>query len=297
MTTIKTVLHYYNFYTDNEEAKEKWRAFKAEMEDRAKNSCAKLFHAHSVGDYEHYRDLIKPLDGVEITLSTKHVFSDQWTALIPEGLLPGVSAKLGDNGMVSICVFDWTLRYNHEGRYQRMGHWLEETEAMRAIRDNTWACGYCGRQERALPEVHIFCPACIDSEYLDPKTLYLTRMQAVSNLSRRPELEGAELAARLALYKKSRIEGVNENGKADVAKRRQGHIDKCDMKEKNARTERDGFLWLMDRGIPTSNFIYYHHTDTFALGWRVPITDLRAEFKDLLKDFPFTWEFSITKSI
>ena len=60
----------------------------------------------------------------------------------------------------------------------------------------------------------------------------------------------------------------------------------------NAQTERDGMIWLLDRGIQIDNVIYYNHTGRFEFGWRKPLS--REEYSALLDalgaEFPFDYD-------
>ena len=59
----------------------------------------------------------------------------------------------------------------------------------------------------------------------------------------------------------------------------------------NAKTERDGFLWLLDHAVKTSNVIYYSHTQRFNFGWRKPLSaEERSALLDVITEFPYPYD-------
>lgn len=64
-----------------------------------------------------------------------------------------------------------------------------------------------------------------------------------------------------------------------------------DVETRDAKTERDGFLWFMNRGIRVDNLIFYTHTGCFCFGWRSPIdAELRDALLDVISEFPFPYD-------
>lgn len=269
MQAVKTVLHAYNFNIANAEEKAQYLA----LVESLKAQGLRCFETH--GGASHY---VPELAG-PVELETKHLFDNQWNT----GPMVG---KAGYR------VFDWAMdsRYAHGNPNLKRGHWIEQTEEMRAVRANRCKCGYCGNQ-MTMPDVPAFCPQCLDSEHLKSDQLHLTRMQPIANNERAPLTE-AELAERLPLYKAAQIHGSTERSKVRIAKRRARLVTGRDDTIKHANIEHDGNMWLMDRGI-TEEPIYYKHTGRFCFGWRNDggvDAAVKPELIAALEGFPFPYD-------
>ncbi len=278
MDTIKTVIHEYFFNTRNKEEAEAYK----ELEAKLTAMGLKCFNSH--GGASHYNP---KLNGLTLELETKHLFNNQWNT----APIPNVSEK-------GLRVFDWAQDAGGSDRGQewgagshiKKGHWLEQTPEIKALRDNRMACGYCGHQEQAQ-KGNVFCPNCIDSEYLESKQLFLTRMKPVSDTKDRAPLTEAESAYLLPLYKQAQITGVTARGVARIAKERED-IEKTYKKDMhNTQVEHDGKLWLLDHGIHAS-VIYYNHTGRFGFGWRANGLDkeIVSELLDAITEFPYPYD-------
>lgn len=58
------------------------------------------------------------------------------------------------------------------------------------------------------------------------------------------------------------------------------------------RVDLAGKIWLLDRGLPTDNAIYYGHTGRWAFGWRKEIApEVRSLMLDHLAEFPYDYDF------
>lgn len=256
---MKTVIHQYRFNTSNPDEAAAWDALVA---DRKANGVP-LFAAISTSKK-------CPLDG-DIELETAHIFSNQWNTK------------------------DWRVFDFYQGIVPndniKAGHWLEITKEMREIRRNTNVCGYCGHQESAARGL-VFCDCCIGSEYLKEDDLHLLRMlPAGDHLPQRNPLTNAEREHLLPQYLDAQIRGNTARDKARIAKARERIESKFTATTNAAKTERDGFLWLMDHGHNTSNVIYYSHTNRFCFGWRKAIGDSEySRLADLLCEFPFDYD-------
>lgn len=276
MTTIKTVIHTYEFDVNTKAGRAAWDEFKA-----AREGFPHCFGPVFADCYFPFR----PMDGDTIELETKHLFENQWNTAPTESHPKGLR------------VFDWALQSDSAPwakdsapRGVRRGHWLEQTDEMRAIRLNTHKCGYCGAQEPA--GAFEFCPHCLDSEYLKASDLKLTRMRPISERDKPfPALTEAESAVLLPKYRNAQIHGATERGKARVAAKRARVESEYAARVANAKTEHDGFLWFMDRGINTDNLIFYSHTGKFSFGWRQPVdSELLADVLQVVSEFPYQYE-------
>lgn len=275
METIKTTLHFYSFNDIRDPEQEtEYHALCERLKAMGLKKFATISSDHSAW----MRDKIEPLDGQAVTLELKHVFDNQWNTG------PTPSSESG------LRIFDWAEPVFHNEDY-KTGQWLEQTAEMREARDNTMACGYCGYQTRAQ-RGDVFCPKCIDSEYLQEKNLPLTRMRAVSDAGRRAELTEAEAGHLLPLYREAQIHGSTERGKARIAKKRADIETEYQKTTASATIKRDGFLWLMDHGLDVNNCIYYDHTGVFTFGWRQAVgPEIRSAILNVISEFQ--WPYCI----
>lgn len=268
--TIKTILRTFEFNTRTPEGRDAWREFEA-----ARKAGPPCHGPVAAAVYFPFRDL----DGVEVTLETKHLFNNQW------------------NTACGRRVFDFALESDF-GQFApsgvRRGHWLEQTAEMRDLRRNTNACGYCGHQE-AVARGSVFCPKCIGSEYLTEKDLHLTRMCPVDEygigLKNRPPLSKAESAHLLPLFVEAQTFGNNERDRARIAAKRKDILRRRDVAIKNANAEFDGLTWLMDQGLKTENVIYYGRTGRFSFGWRTKLSAGEvSRLLEVIGEFPGSYD-------
>lgn len=268
---MKTILHSYYYNLSNHEESQAYKA----LCDNLHAQELRCFSAWGgKGSYH-----MPQLDGQEIELETKFLFSNQWN-----------TAPVGDS-KTGYRVFDWAEDYQLQNKSLKTGHWLEQTPAMKSIRESTYKCGYCGKHYfNNAPQ---FCMACIDSEYLTEKDLYLLRTAPIIPERKTfPPLNEEELAYLLPLYRKGQLEGITERGKTRRAQERHDLDTKYQQGKRTLETEYQGMLWLWKKGIKLDNVIYYSHTNKFCFGWRTPIDpDLKSRLLDILSEFPYTYEF------
>lgn len=273
---MKTKIHAYNFDTTKPAEKAAYAALVAKLK-----TGPRWMKSH--GGQGHY-DFVRDLDGQEIELETAHLFDNQWNTAPIEG-----KTEKG------LRVFDWAedvIYINgRENKTTKRGHWLEQTDEMREIRRNVDKCGYCGKQEPAA-KGYVFCPHCLDSEYLKESELHLTRMACIADRDKpRAPLTEAERAHLLPLYRDAQLHGSTERGTARLAKQRADIEAKFRTETANAKAERDGLIWLLDHGIKIDNCIYYSHTAKFSFGWRSPVSDdIRGRLLQIISEFPFPYE-------
>lgn len=275
--TIKTTIHAYCFDISKPDGKVAWLDLKA----RLKETHPHCMESH--GGQGHYH-FVRDLDGQEIDLETAHLFDNQWNT---------GPTSTSDKGL---RVFDWALDYCNgttNPRHLKRGHYLDQTDAMREIRRNTDACPYCGKQEPAA-KGNVFCPHCLDSEYLTEADLLkgITRMRPVyrGREDLKP-LTDAERAHLVPQYRAAQLHGNTERGKARIIKQREDIEKHARAVIRAAETERAGKLWLMDHGVNISNVIYYSHTGRFGFGWRQPMgADLVSGLLDIITEFPFPYD-------
>lgn len=257
---IRTTLHTYSFDTNTAGGKADWKAFKA-----ARSSGPRLHGPVLSNCYFGMLDM----DGAEVELSTNHVFDNQW------------------NTLSGRRVFDWALESEHPchaPRGVKRGHYLVQTDEMRAIRRDTYACGYCGHRS---PAPKTFCEECLGSPYLREEDLYLLRMRSLDRSESRAPLSKEEEDFLLPAYRyaqtRRRVIETDELRRKIAAER--------DEMIARAHEEHDGFRWLLDHGVGTENCIYYSHVRTFSFGWRSPVSpEVKREIQHLLATFPFKYE-------
>lgn len=275
---MKTVLHLYHFDTSKGDELAAYGALRAKLTAQGL-SC---FNSWTPGKRE-YSESLRALDGKEAELETATLFDNQWNTVPIEG-----------TGLPGLRVFDWAESI-FDNRSIKYGHYLEQTDAMRLTRELRHACGYCGFQTDT-PDT--FCDRCLDSEYLKEDELQLLRMLPVNVTSRvtRPALSESELAGLKARYTYAQVHGTTERGKARIAKMRQKLEKEYNRAIEVATAERDGMLWLMDRGVNTGNVIYYKHTGRFCFGYRAGLSsDARKALETAIEGFPFPYDVEAVK--
>jgi hypothetical protein len=272
MKTIKTTLRSYYFNIANAEEKTAYN----ELVKTLKAKGLKCFETW--GGNSHYLDFAK--NGIEVELETKQIFDNQWNTAPIEG----ISSK-------GLRVFDWAMDACLPNKNIKRGHYLEITEEIVNLRNNTLSCGYCGHQESKTEQSPEFCPHCIGSEYLEKGQLYLTRLQPVSYKGDRKPLTESELAELLHKYIQAQTYGNNERDKARLLKQRTDLINERDKQIKTANVKHDGMMWFLDNGIKIDNVIYYPHIDRFSFGWRSPVSaEVVSEILNVISEFPFLYE-------
>lgn len=272
---MKTRIHFYAFTLP--EQKEEWETLKAFLE--AEIGIENRFKA--TGKHN-----LPFKDGEEIELDEKYLFSNQWNTA-------------GERGS---RVFDWwqEVNFNHYGgeiTSYKSGHWLEQTEEMKCIRQDTVICGFCGHQGQATEEGK-FCSSCLDSQFLDEDELYLLRMLPVAlpyipfKKARRAPLTEEEREELLPKYIQART--VVEKARREAQKRK---IEKkYEEAEVSAYNEFTGMMWLWERNIPLDNVLYYTSTKRFVIGWRSELSPSVAdEMLAKVEGFPFKIEVKRSK--
>lgn len=268
---MKTKLHTYSFNLDKVEDREPYHQLNARLTAEIKaGTRGHKMHAWDPSQSNKRHELTAG----EITLEPEFLFENQWNA---------------DAGR----VFDWYEEYMADSTRQRLikrGHWLEMTPEMVAIRRNTLKCGYTGKQFPAdCGKVFNETPEALGSPYLKESELHLLRLFPVADEHRRQRepLTEAERAYLLPLYiaaQTSRKDAVKPDLVAAINRN-------YETAESNARAERDGKLWLLERGVPLENVIYYTHTGKFSFGWRTPYgVESHAALLAALEGFPFPYE-------
>lgn len=267
MATFKTVLHHYSFPSKQHPGyKAMVKTIEANAEGRGNwMNCWGKAH-----------DTSKDNTSEAVEVETAHLFDNQW------------------NTADGRRVFDWHEEYAPLAKYVR-GHWTEITPEMAEARKLTHKCGYCGAQygPHHLPiPADMFCTACLDSPYLKPQYLCLLRLTPVSEGFRdRAALSEAEGAAMVPRYVERQTTGANSRAKAVRDAQRTGALDKFADATESATVERDGMLWLWDRGMNLANVIYYSHSNTFSFGWRSPVSDeVRNRILEIISEFEWTYE-------
>lgn len=275
METTKTVLHRYRFDVSKPEQNKEYK----DLCNSLKENGLKVFCTWGGGNGHYCWKPLEQLDDKELTLETDCLFENQWNTAPIEGI--------NDKGL---RVFDWAEDYPIDfPKNIKRGYYLEQTPAMVSIRENTVKCRYCGKQEPA--QKYVFCPHCINSPYLTLDTIHLTRMMRVSDTSDCPKLTDAEKDYLLPIYSEAQVKGNTARGMALAKKAREDAIKKYEATIEKAMIERDGVLWLLNRGVNTENCIYYSHTKRFCFGWRNPLSgDVLSHLLDILCEFPFDYE-------
>ncbi len=261
---MKTRLHNYSFLMTKMGDRE---AYNELCERLRQDPDRHFFHVRA----EPFGKELKLPDG-EYELETKHLFSDQWN---------GTEYRL----------FDW-YEAIYPNTHLKKGYWLEITDEMRAIRQQTLTCGWCGKNYPPGIDHGTFCSACLDGPHLTEDRLHLLRLLPVAErMPERAELTEAERAELLPRYVERQTTGNDSRAVVKAKKIREDVERKHKNKIEAAETEYRGMTWLLDHGISLENCIYYDHTKLFSFGWREPVADTVAnKLLDMLAKFEFQYE-------
>ena len=274
--TIETILHYYRYDLRSEREADAYRT----LCQARRSMSMRVFDSLSVDGSDFYSDKIQPLDGQTIQLETKFLFENQWNT---------ARTTTSESGL---RVFDWAENI-YPNKNLKVGMWLEQTEEMIDIRNNTLSCGYCGAQydREGAP---VFCDSCLNSEYLKEHDLFLLRLVSIADSRKdRPEITSKEKKSLLPRYIRAQITGMSDRDKRRAAADR-AKIEK-DYKDTigRAKAKHGGFIWLLDHNININNCIYYDHTGVFSFGWKSPIKEaVRDALIEKLDGFPYTYKFN-----
>ncbi len=280
---MKTKLHHYYFRLHEPKEAEAWSALQKQLLDAGYGKGR--MHAWGGNGGPSARN-----ETVEVEIETAYIFDNQWNTTTDR-------------------VFDWYQYYEVNRASLARGHWLEITDEMQAARTQTLKCGYCGKhygrnveQLSFAPVFPVaeseFCDACLDSPYLKESELHLLRLRSLAEerngngkFADRPPLSVAERETLLPQYISRQTTGNDSRAKAKRDKQRFDILKDYDKVTACATTERDGKLWLWDKGIDLDNVIFYSHRGRFSFGWRSPVSkSVEAKLQELLKEFPFSYD-------
>ena len=248
---MKTTLIHYSINTDTREGLDEW----SRLRDRMTARGVKLFDVYDTGTFKPM-----PEDPAEsVTLETDFVTNNQW------------------NTTDGRRVFDFYQGIVPNKKIKR-GHYLDVTNEMRALRDNTHKCGYCG----AHYDRPSICNKCITGEYLTPDNLPLLRTQAASDTGTRPPLTDNQAGFLSAAHVASR-RLVNAR---EAERQKAAHAREL----RKAQTLHDGYMWILDNTTLTTGNVIMYDVGAFTFGWREPVTD-RADIIKQMEGFPFEYNF------
>lgn len=279
---MKTVLHHYRLDMDKLADKEAYNNLRAQLEV---SHAGKFFNV--IADPKKDRNRGNETESVE--LETTHLFNNQWNETTESG---------------NRRLFDWYegIYYNNgrENKRIKEGHWLELTLEMEAIRRETLACGYCGKQLKQSDPHKWHCEKCLGSDYLKETELKLLRLLPVDHSDdRRHYLTDEERAEILPLWKAAQGLGQIKREEMKKSKNRQKVADlipnaraKAAELVAEAEIKTTALTWLLDNEINLiDNVIYYTHTKRFCFGWRNPLTaDEKSKLLDVISEFPFDYD-------
>ena len=265
--TLKTVAHYYYFNIDlNAEDAEEYQKLKKTMK-KAGRKCRRFGSVSPYNDLEGHSQY----NGKEIELYIDWLGSEQWSS--PNGLR----------------WHEW-VEYIVPNENIKVGSYLEITEEMTELLTTTLKCGYCGH-EHTNEKTLKFCNKCMDSEYLSKSDLPLLRLMPANFNGSRGELSEAELFELMPVYLKAQTVATGSRNKAKLEAKRKELKEDYDKTTSIAKTEYEGFIWLMDNGVNIDNCIFYNHSNIFSFGWRNKVSDeVKSELLDILCEFQFPYE-------
>jgi len=288
--TIKAKIYFYRYDISKKDEK---KAYLKEME------TAKVFSGwtspntlHYINfSYESNKEFNEKLKGLTIknlsgevkkegiiNIETKHLFNNQFNT--QEGF------RL------------WNWRENiFLNKDIKEGYYIEMPKEYFNLLENTFSCGYCGKQytrEEKIKKDLSFCDACLGSEYLKEDDLFLLRLKRINDKTERLPLNDCDNEILTDINLKE-FERLNKIRKKENIKRIKAKLTK-ERKENIANSENEykGFMWCLNKGIETDNLIYYNHTKTFCFGWRDKLNfEKEQQLKKDLKGFPFKFELKV----
>lgn len=262
---LKTFIHNYHYDISNPKQNAEYK----ELTEGRRVSGVKLFgilEFQVKGNGQNKPDR-------ELTLETAFTFGNQWDTA--DGYR----------------IFDWSEIIYHNPDI-KSGYYIDITPEMIEYNNTVYKCGYCGHEFYGHENKGLFCPDCLDSEYLKEDELHLLRLLPVSDKKeKRAKLTEAEKAEILPFYVTRQTTG-NDSRNANKLRKQRERIESKYLEEtENAKIEHDGLIWLLDNGANIDNVIYYSHTGRFCFGWRNPLSDsVKSKLLDLLCEFPFDYD-------
>ena len=275
---IKTKLHFYSIFTDDQGGDKAYEQVKAELakipfdswdttvstrdwvDHKAEKFLANLTKKLGIEPGEHVMT-------VEVTLEIDNLFDNQW------------------NSAEGFRLFN-KAQYRYANPKFKYGYWLEQTPEMVAILTGTAKCGYCGH--KAPVGEKDFCDKCLGSPHLSEQDLHLLRMQPIEEpglretvkserkrYRKRAPLTEQERETLLPRYVEAQTKTLQELSQKAIS----DALKKCERKVKLANMEYDGTVRIAEAGIPLDNVIFYEHTETFCFGWRIGLSE---EVKEVL---------------
>jgi hypothetical protein len=275
---IKVKLNYYRFDISNLEEAQKYKDVCETIphkKDTTHHSNFKIY-----GSNTPFLQKIKELDKRDfVDIDTKYLFSNQFNT----------SEK-----SLNLRVYLWN-EYIYPNKDIKEGYFLSNCEELLKRLDNTFKCSYCGKQyPRKERDKLIFCNSCLDSEYLTIDNLPLLRLRKIKDKGKILPLNDCDFELLKSNFIEAQIKGSSKRGKERIAKLRNDLLTEYQTTKTNAETKYKGMLWLLDKGINTSNVIYYNHTNIFTFGWRKKLSfQEEQEFKEELKDFPYNYKIEV----
>lgn len=278
---MKTKLHHYIFDMRKPEEANAYKAMCHNIEANAVEARGHQMHAIPDTNRTSYGNQTQ-----DVEIDPSFLFDNQWNETTESGnrrLFDWYEAAIFVNGRESDNI--------------KWGHWLEITPEMSQARAETLKCGYCGKHYGPLhePAPGDFCAACLDSPYLKESELHLLRLLPLVGLQVRDRLTDTERSDLLPAFVDRQTTGNDSRAKQRKDQQRADVLEKFATKTANATTERDGMLWLWERGFDLDNVLYYSHTDKFGFGWRTPLDEsVASKLLDVISEFPFQYEIKAT---
>jgi hypothetical protein len=268
MTILKTRI--YTYYTRDRDESRRIHA-------RLKKTNGTCFNTW--GGRPHY--FYAPDEGLEVWLETNQLFSDQWNTSDDSPNLAGSR------------VFDWAQDALDANAGLWKGHYLEVTDDMRRIRDETLECGYCGKYE-PLSSGKKFCDKCLGSAYLKLDNLHLLRLKPVSfgRLGHRDSLTDRERPAVESAWKLAQLRRLSNVDPESNSKTLKEAMEKSAKEMDTAEIRTGGFRLLDKLGVDLRLVIFFDHLNQFCFGWDQPFPKHLADhLGEMLKAvFPYDYQ-------
>lgn len=240
-----------------------------------------------------------------VEIDTEFLFSYQWNGrvIVPAGEIYHETA--------AIRLFDKSdVRMRHYSPSWLGSYTLTVTDEMRALREATLQCGYCGalygpHHDKAHKRGPLagFCRKCLGSEYLKLSDLHLLRLHplmATRPMGAKAPLTAQEAARIEPIYWRAQAKGRTARERKARAQARRRVVENYRATIDNAKVRHTTRLFMLRKGYPLriiGEHIYYPHTKRHCFGWNKPLNaDDAGYLRMLLAAHGFPGEYDINES-
>jgi len=206
-----------------------------------------------------------------VHLSTKHSFNNQYNTTEDSPNFPNTR------------VFDRFEKVFPDNRSLKIGYYLEITPEIQFFKDNEFRCGYCGKSYW-MPGKQIFCESCLGSVYLKEEELYLLRLKALSDFSKRPKIRAGTFDWLYEIY----LASQNRTSEKMLLKKIEQHKEDVRREEEYALFKTNVLNWFLENKFPFREFHIWRGMVYFGGS---SVQRLSDSEKEKIKGFLLDWNF------